>query len=502
MGHTVTSNETLHELLTMLEQLERRKQIYKLEYYDPYPYQVRFHHAIGHLTPGKLAIFRALCAANGIGKTRAGCMEDAMHLTGRYPDWWQGHRFHEPVSLLACGLTNESTRDVLQKELFGDPTDPKTLGTGTIPIDLIGKINRKTGVTNAFDGVKVRHEPTGRWSTCYFRAYEQGWQKLMGTRFEVFHADEEPPEEIWSQLVRSGISKKKVIGILTWTPELGLTAVTDQFANHPAEGQAFINATWADAPHLMKDGKYTDEARVLAANIPKHQLKMRTEGQILAGAGLVYNVPDDLIRVTPFQIPAHWPQIVGIDFGVDHPFAAARLAWDRDNDCIYLVSEYRDEHRQVPAVHVQSINAWGGWQPVAWPHDGLKTELNGKDVIGQYRSAGLKALANKATFAPDVGKEEGTGGNSVEAGLLDISTRMETGRFKVFENCTTFFEEKRTYHRKNGQIVKLREDLMDAVRYGVMMIRHATVNRAPVLARTAQARDGSTYLSARPSRRR
>jgi len=29
------------------------------------------------------------------------------------------------------------------------------------------------------------------------------------------------------------------------------------------------------------------------------------------------------------------------------------------------------------------------------------------------------------------------------------------------------------YHRKNGDIVKIRDDLMSATRYGAMMIRHA-----------------------------
>ncbi|HKZ39740.1 MAG TPA: hypothetical protein VJ044_02195, partial [Candidatus Hodarchaeales archaeon] len=66
------------------------------------------------------------------------------------------------------------------------------------------------------------------------------------------------------------------------------------------------------------------------------------------------------------------------------------------------------------------------------------------------------------------------GGNGVEVGLLEILTMMETGRFKVFSNCKEWFDEWRMYHRKDGQVVKLMDDLMSATRYAVMMRRFAT----------------------------
>lgn len=488
------------ELLTLLQQLDRRKKIYRMEYYQPYPYQKRFHHAVDPST-GKLAMFRVLCAANGIGKTLAGCMEDAIHATGCYPDWWEGHRFDGPISILACGETNESVRDILQKELFGDPTDASALGTGTVPIDRIGKIVRKSGIQNAFDSVKVRRDD-GRWSTIYLRAYEQGWAKFMGTRFDMFHADEEPPLLIWGQLNRAFISKPYAFGHLTFTPERGLTPLVDGFLNNPEEGQAYINATWRDAPHLVNsDGTLTDMARILAANIPKDQLEMRMNGVPLSGSGSVYSATDEQIRVRPFEIPSHWPQIVGIDFGVDHPFAAARLAWDRDSDCVYVVNEYR-QSRALPAVHAQAIHAWGKWQPVAWPHDGAQTEVSGKDIVGQYREVGVNCLPARATLPPDAGKPEGSGGNSLEASVTLMETRMCTGRLKVFESCPLFFEEKRTYHRKNGLIVPLKDDLLSAVRYGVMMLRHSKVDTPEHMGHTAVTRDGVEYRSARPMRNR
>ena len=46
---------------------------------------------------------------------------------------------------------------------------------------------------------------------------------------------------------------------------------------------------------------------------------------------------------------------------------------------------------------------------------------------------------------------------------------MQTGRFKVFAHLDDWFEEFRLYHRKDGKVVKLRDDLMSATRYALMM---------------------------------
>ncbi len=487
-----------------LKQLQRRREIYKLEYYQPYPYQERFHNAEGHLTPGKPAVLKALVGGNQIGKSMMGCMEDAMHLTGRYPDWWKGHRFKGPIIALVAGVTNDTVRDILQSELLGDPSDPSKLGTGTIPIDAIGSITKKAGVPNAVDMVRVRYKDSQTmYSKLYFRAYEQGWKKFQGIRCELVHADEEPPEDIWDQMLRSMFSRKTAVGYITATPEDGLTKLIDGFMNDLKKGQAFINAGWKDAPHMMtEDGELTDKAKMLASSISKDKIDLRTKGLPISGTHMVYDVADEKIVVDPFPIPRHFARINGIDFGWDHPFAAAGLAYDRDNDCIYLVNEYM-ESKALPAIHVQAIKAWGDWIPVAWPHDGLNTEKgSGEALITQYRDLGLNALREKATNPPDVGQPEGSGGNSVEAGVMDILERMMEGRFKVFSTCNNFLREKAMYHRKNGKIVKLNDDFMDAVRYACIMVRHARtpdILRAPNVATT---RSGVQYASARPQRNR
>jgi hypothetical protein len=221
-----------------------------------------------------------------------------------------------------------------------------------------------------------------------------------------------------------------------------------------------VQATWDDVPHLAADQK-----QKLWDAIPPHQRDARTKGIPVLGSGRIFTEPEEKLVCEPFEIPKHYAQIIGLDFGMDHPFAAARLAWDKDADCIYLTHSYR-ESGQLLAVEASSVRKWGDWIPCAWPHDGLRRDKrSGDEMASQYGAEGLNMLPEHATHE--------AGGNGVEAGVNEMIQRMSGGRFKVFRGNDKFFEEYRLYHRKDGLIVKLMDDLISAVRYGIMMRRFA-----------------------------
>ena len=211
---------------------------------------------------------------------------------------------------------------------------------------------------------------------------------------------------------------------------------------------------------------YSDEEREqIIASYPAHEREARAKGIPTMGSGRVFPVPEDQIMVQRKPVPQHWPQIIGIDFGWDHPFAAANLALDRDYDCLYVTRTYRRKEA-TPVIHSASIRPWGEWIPCAWPHDGYQHDKgSGLELAAQYRDEHLNMLDEHATH------EEG--GNGVEAGLMEMLNRMETNRFKVFDDLADWLEEFRFYHRLEGKIVKERDDLMSATRYAVMMLRHA-----------------------------
>ena len=233
-----------------------------------------------------------------------------------------------------------------------------------------------------------------------------------------------------------------------------------------------VTAGWQDAPHLNEKTK----AELLAAT-PVYLRKARSEGIPALGSGAVFPIDEESITCTPFKIPDHWPQIIGLDFGWDHPTAAVNIAWDRDLDAAYITSDYK-KSEATPAIHSLSLKPWGTWKPVAWPHDGLQHDKgSGEQIASQYSAQGLKMLRAKATHAPKRGEAEGSGGNSVEAGLMDMLDRMQSGRLKVFKTCGNWLAEFRLYHRKDGVVVKEFDDAISASRYGLMMLRFAKVRQ-------------------------
>lgn len=456
----------LTEVLSLVEELKKKRETNKLAHYKPYAYQKKFHGLRD--ARGELAKVRLLMSGNQTGKTTCAAFEVAMHATGIYPDWWEDNiRFGKPVEMLIGSNTNETGRDICQKELFGEPDDPSRLGTGCIPKHLIGEVVRKPGVPNAYSSAMVKHV-SGGWSKLSFRAYEQGPQKHMGLRIDFGWMDEEPPQEIWAQYVRATLATHGRL-ILTFTPENGITQVVHHFMNEIQPGEAMMTATWEDADHF-KDPKVRDEKLAL---ISPHERDMRSRGIPMMGSGLVFPVREEDVVISPIEIPRHWPRVVGIDFGYEHPFAAAWIAYDRDADTAYIYDTYR-ESRQTPPIHAAAINARGDWIPVVWPHDGLQHDKgSGVPLADQYRDCGVNMLREKFSNPSAPGREEGTGGNGIEVGLMEMLTRFETGRLKIFSTCSPLIEEMRMYHRKDGKIVKLFDDTISAARYAIMSLRHA-----------------------------
>ena len=393
-------------------------------------------------------------AANQVGKTLAAGMELAMHATGQYPDWWQGRRWERAIVGWAAGITGESTRDTVQRILLGRVGQ---LGTGSIPRAAIVGTSSTRGLSDAVDTISVRHG-SGAISTIQLKSYEKGREKWQGETLDFVWFDEEPKDkDIYSE----GLTRTNATGgmtLMTFTPLLGMTDIVQRFLKNPQPDMHVTRMTIDDAEH------YTPEQRAaIIASYGAYERDARTKGIPQLGSGAVFPIDDAEITVAPFAIPAHWPQICGLDFGWDHPSAAARLAWDRDNDCIYVTACHR-QREQTPAMFAASVRPWGTWLPWAWPHDGLQHDKgSGTQLAAQYRQQGLKMLAEHATF------EDGSHG--LEAGIAEMLDRMETGRLKVFSTCIAWFEEKGLYHRVDGLIVKENDDIMAATRYAIMMRR-------------------------------
>jgi phage terminase large subunit-like protein len=452
------SQVLLSEIDELQAALEEERNNNKFLRYTPYAKQIAFH--------SLRARERLLIAANQVGKTYGVGMEYSYHVCGWYPDWWPdaSRRFTHPITGWTCGVSLEGLRDGAQRILLGNVGQE---GTGAIPKKRIIQIARKQN--NAVDFIRVRWGDINgsKESFVSFKSYDQGRQKFQAASVDLVWFDEEPPADIYTEgVTRTNATKGDIL--ITFTPLEGVTEVVQKFLYENNPDRAYVNMTIEDAQHISKE----ERDKIIRGYKP-HEVEARTKGIPILGSGRIYPVEEALVAIESFPIPKHWPRLGAMDFGWDHPFAAVELVWDREADVIYVVKAWRIDKR-TPAEQAAVLRLWGDELPWAWPHDGLNTEKGtGEALAKQYRKHKLKLTEKRATF-PD-------GSNSVEAGLLDILQRMQGGRFRVFSNLLEWFEEFRLYHRKDGKIVKAGDDLMDATRYGVMMIRHAKVTDSAIL---------------------
>lgn len=396
---------------------------------------------------------RCFMAANRVGKTEGGGgYEMALHLTGRYPSWWEGARFDAPIRSWVAGDTAKTVREILQEKLLGQWGK---FGTGLIPADDILKFTPKQGVPEAVDTCWVKHydqdgHPDGE-SKLVFKSYDQKREAFQGTEQEVIWLDEESDDSIRGECMLRLMTTNGLL-IETFTPLRGITPIVMQYLPNGeatddvavTEDKALVMAGWDDVPHLGEA-----EKKRMLSETPPHLRDARSKGIPSLGAGAIYPVQEQDIKVPDFEIPAHWLRLYALDVGWNRT-ACLWGAKDPDTDVIYLTAEhYRGQAE--PAIHAHAIKARRVANGVIDPAARGRSQVDGTQLLKTYKDLGLKLeLAN----------------NAVEAGIYETWQRMSTGRLKVFASLTSWFTEYRLYRRdEKGRIVKENDHLMDDTRY-------------------------------------
>ncbi len=430
-------------------------------FYKPYPKQAQFH------SDGLKYSERCLGAGNQTGKSYCGAMEASFHATGLYPDDWPGRRFSKATVGWVCGVSGELIRDTTQKLLVGRMQDAEMIGTGSIPHDHIIGYKKAMGVPDLLDHIKVKHKSDSHQSLIFLKSYEKGREKFQGETIDWIWYDEEPKSDIYTEgLTRTNNGQVGQFSWLTFTPLKGMTKVAMKFYQNPSRNQSLTMMTIDDAEHYSNE-----EKEGIIASYEDYELEARTKGIPSMGSGRIYAISEERITCNPFEIPRFWPRIRGLDFGYDHPQSIVDMAYDPDDDIVY-VRAVAKEREMTPSQFSLIINKSNDWIPVAWPHDGLNRDKgSGQQLSEMYSEAGVSMLENRATFE--------NGSNNVEPGISNILDRMRSGRWKVFDTCEKWLEEFRLYHRKTNNktlevsIVKTNDDALDASRYGLMMLRYA-----------------------------
>ena len=466
LGKSLTP-EQIKELEAQIRLYQRKKSENRL--FDLYPdngplRRELYPKHLQFLAAGRWARERCAIAANRIGKSYSmGGYEVATHVTGLYPDWWEGKRFNVPdgIEVWVAGNTAQTTRDVCQKILLGPP---HAIGTGLIPKDCILDTKKAPGSTpDAIEQVLVQHV-NGSTSRLVFKSFTQEREAFQGAGVHIIWLDEECKMSIYGECLLRTMTTKGVV-LVTFTPLMGLSEVVLNFMPNgkmpdeqgPPDSKFIVNATWDDAPHLTERDK-----KEILSGTPPYLRDARAKGIPQLGAGAIYPILEDdiifedewLYREGGGQLPPWMKYANGMDVGWTHATAAVFGAYDPKTDIVYIYRVYK-QGRAEPDTHVGAIKGAGDWIPtVCDTSSGASSQIDGKRLIDVYASLGLNL------FPAD---------KSVEAGLLSVWQRLVSGRLKIARSCTPWFDEFRTYHRdEDGKVVKMNDDLMDCTRYFIM----------------------------------
>lgn len=432
------------DLLMALTALKQKEEENKLVSFKPHDCQLPFSNTT--------SLTAALIAGNQVGKTTLVSYMVACHLTGLYPDWWRGIRLVHATEWWAAGVTGLRVRDTIQRKLFGSIG---RLGTGMIPKHLINTatVLKKTNVPAAFDRVDVKHVDGG-WSNIQFFSYDQGLEKFMGTTLDGgAWCDEEPPADVNTE-IKTRLAACNGLLLYSFTPVDGITPLYDELIQDPNVFKHFISQT--EVPHL------TEEAlKRLHAGMSDADLAARRDGKPITSSGKVFSFAEEEYTIEPFEIPAHWRRLGGLDVGGNHPTGALMAAIDDDSKTIYITNEYKCAGKTA-VEHSSHLKHWG----VKFVIDKSAFQKGQGTLISTasiYQDEGLDIVSAK--------NHSGSWRPSVE----EVRRLIGSGRLYIFTTCSKLLQEMRTYRTKTSEtggevVIKTNDDLVDPLRYICMNI--------------------------------
>ena len=462
----------------------------QLRYFRPFEHQRRFFTTKTDR--------RGILAANRIGKTVSTCYETAMHLTGRYPEWWQGRRWDKPVTVMVAGEGWSQVALVLQNELLGTP-DVKlieNLGTGAIPRDCVVVDTMRNDGANCI-GCEVRHVSGGR-SYLLFANYTQEVRQLQGFKLDIAVFDEQPPDDFFSEIVtRTATTQGQIL--CSFTPLKGLNGLVSKFWNREA-GYDYIRVSWDDVPEYDLWGEpflLRATREQLERDYLPHEREARIQGKPIMGKGAVFQMrhwPTYKPGEFNFRERLNIHRVLSLDLGlVNDKTVISLMYWDPYERQAWL-------HKQIivqgveEAVPTQYINhllrpeVFG--TPIVLPADAStpgRYTMSSESIRELFQNYELNVLDRPIMNPPD---PQGRVTNHKSYGINQMRQMLEVGSLMVNENCVEFLTEAQNYYVDEKGRFSDPDDCIDSARYALLAclqgIAEPWDNRSPQQRMAAQ----------------
>jgi len=301
-------------------------------------------------------------------------------------------------------------------------------------------------------GERIYYLPTG--GKVFFGSADNPFS-LEGVHVRAVWMDEagQMKREAWDvALRRVGFYKGRVL--ITTTPyNLGWlkTEVFDRWKAGDGDYEV------VQFPSIVNPAYPKEEFERAKATMPDWKFKMFYQGQFARPTGLIYQDFDPAKHVVePFEIPANWRRIIGVDFGYNNPTAAVWLAGNPDG-VVYAYREYY-QREKLPEESGREIKQLSGDDRIEL----VACDPSEPAAIELYRRLGLPARA---------------GYNAVKEGIEAVIALMKSNRFFVFRGLVNLLDEIENYRwaEKQEQLkdepVKEYDHAVDALRYAIMAIR-------------------------------
>ena len=419
---------------------------------------------------------RGILAANRIGKTVSTCYETAMHLTGLYPEWWEGYRVKGPITAMVAGEGWSQVALVLQNELLGtqDIKLVENIGTGAIPRSHIKTDTMRNDGANSI-GVEIKHV-SGTSSYLLFANYTQEVRQLQGFKLNLAVFDEQPPDDFFSEVVtRTATTQGKVL--CSFTPLKGLNGLVSKFWNRE-EGYEYIRVSWDDVPEYDPWGMpflLKETRRQLEKDYLPHEREARIAGKPVMGKGAVFQIGQWPLYKTgeiDFREMLNIHRVIALDLGlVNDKTVISLMYYEPYERTAYL-------HKQIvvqgieEAVTTQYINhllrpeVFG--TPIVLPSDANtpgRYTMSSNSIRELFTEYELNVVEKAIMNPPDM---QGRVTNHKSYGINQMRQMLEVGSLMINENCIQFLSEAQNYYVDTQGRFSDPDDCIDSCRYALL----------------------------------
>lgn len=338
-----------------------------------------------------------------------------------------------------------------------------------IPPDEVEKIIQDNGI--------LKRIFLKNWCIIHIKTYDQWQENVQGGNPDWMWLDEEPTNmDVWSEL-KARTRTLTCEMLITMTPLNGLTGVYDFFFN-------------VDTPELTErckiyrvsslDNPFTDKTWTLW--MTEEEYRLRVDGSFENPTWLVYSSFSRTRNVVPYFHPMDlWQDVKyyrGIDFWTSHPTWVVFIAQDID-DNIYIYDEIKLANTELKEIANQ-INIKSRWTQFEYFIRDSAAKREWLELEKQFwlytipadkHSKGANDMSNRRTW------------------ILMLNTLFKESKLMIADSCSNLIKELETHYyreggKRDGEVVKENDDLIDALRYIIFEIKNNHwIRRTPMMLR-------------------